>query len=237
MGTAGLRTLTMRLAQFISGLATRRRVRFLSLGLILAAVAVWVVSFATARRWKDCFRLLLGRGYAEYCIAGTILNAHHPEDLYDFSLRISFTTNCVLGRDRMIPSPSLRAVLRSFSPTACHTALRLVVLFWALASLALFLAGFRLLWTAIPQCGNQRFPPAVLAAGLVPAFPCRMLVGRTSLGSRVLFRQLSNLLSVSKPRSARRSCPGCVPVQTHLAPLARSDAPPYASIRPWRVSS
>ncbi len=158
-------------AKFICGLATQERIRFLSIGFILAAVAGWCLSFATVERGKTIFGSNLGADFAEYYVAGTILNEHDAEGLYDFSLqdRLYHEVVPAAGAKESLPfvyAPFFAAFVRPLAllPYAWS------YFIFSSVSMALFVAGFRLLWISVPETESENYVLANLIAVSFPPF-------------------------------------------------------------------
>jgi hypothetical protein len=68
-------------------LLPRHRLRFIAISFVLMALALLIISFATARGSQTIFGPTLGADYAGFYSAATLLNTGPPEQLYDLALQ------------------------------------------------------------------------------------------------------------------------------------------------------
>jgi len=73
--------------ELINRVAKPHRIRLVSIVVIAAATMLLLVSFATSADRETVFGPQLGADYANFYIAGTILNSADPSQLYDVRLQ------------------------------------------------------------------------------------------------------------------------------------------------------
>lgn len=158
-------SLLPQIADRIGSLATRDRVRFVSVGFSIGAALAFVISFFTVDGGKTLFGPTLGADFAQYYVVGTILNSSAAQQLYDFSLQNQLCHKLLPGSD---PNESLPFVYAPFFAALIRPLAvlpyELSFFLWAVASLTLYTTGFRILWKTVPELAGADSLSAFLAA-------------------------------------------------------------------------
>jgi Glycosyltransferase family 87 len=155
---------------FDGGPAQRARIRFVSSTILILAMLLLGLSFATAPGGgRTAFGSMLGADFAGFYTAGWILNHHQPAQLYDnaFQDEIHHHLHPHLGMEEKLPYLHPPFVAWAFRPFALLP-YRAAFALWLLVSLAVYLFGLMLTFRGIPMSAADRRSVLLLALSFEP---------------------------------------------------------------------
>ena len=168
----------------------------------LAAMTVAFVSASQNHR-QTVFGEPLGADFAAFYDAGTLINRYGVGKLYDLSLQAEIYHEGFPLVDRNTDIFFLNAPFLALPlPILARLAYPWAYALWAIASLALYAGGFRLLWRELKGMPEALFPTALLVAVTFMPFMVECLaggqttaVGFLSLASAVLLEGRGKLFA------------------------------------------
>jgi hypothetical protein len=153
------------LRRFIDQRLNQRYVRSIAVLVLAVFFMVLTVSFVTAKRGKTIFGPFLGADFGAYYVAGQIFNNYGPASIYDGSLHRR------LYKENFPDAPADQALMYVNAPFFLIPFIFLsklpyawAYLIWLLISLSLYIAGFSILWRALPSLPQQMWLTALLVA-------------------------------------------------------------------------
>jgi glycosyl transferase family 87 len=167
---------------FIEQRLNQAYIRRIAILVLAIYVFVLTVSFATAKGGRTVFGPFLGADFGAFYVAGKIFNEYGPENIYDVSLhqrlyKETFPTAPPGEELSYANAPFFVApfILLSRLPYAWAYFL------WLVISVSLFVAGFSILWRALPSLPNDlRLTGLLLALSFWPFLVECLAGGQTS---------------------------------------------------------
>lgn len=167
--------------RFIERRLNRRYISTIAIVVLAIFTIVLTLSFATARRGKTVFGPFLGADFGAFYVAGQIYNNYGPSSIYDAELhrRIYKEDFPDAPADEQLfyanaPFFVVPFILLSRLPYAW------AYLIWLVISLALFLAGFSILWRALELPRENRLTALLIALSFWPFLVECLAGGQTS---------------------------------------------------------
>ena len=151
--------------RFIEQRLNQAYVRRIAVLVLAIFVLILSVSFATATRGKTVFGPFLGADFGAFYVAGQIFNQYAPASIYDVPLHRR------LYKENFPDAPENEELTYANAPFFVIPFIFLsrlpyawAYLIWLVISLSLYIAGFRILWRALPS-----LPPEMWWTGLLLA--------------------------------------------------------------------
>jgi hypothetical protein len=156
--------------RFLDRRLRQDRVRFVSGAVLGMSLLLLAVAFATASQGRTAFGSDLGADYAQFYVAGTLLDRYPAERLYDFELQRRLYHEVLPGLEEQVQLPYAYPPFIAFVlwplarlPYAWSFAV------WLVLSLSLYSLGLRLLLSRLPSLsGPDRVTAVLLALSFEP---------------------------------------------------------------------
>ena len=136
--------------RFIERRLNRRYVRTIAIVVLAIFTIILTVSFATAKRGKTVFGPFLGADFGAFYVAGQIYSNYGPESIYDAELHRR------MYKEDFPDAPANEQLFYANAPffvvpfiLLSRLPYSLAYLIWLTISVALFVAGFSILWRAL----------------------------------------------------------------------------------------
>ncbi len=173
--------------EIINGIAKAHRIQFVSVAVIVVAAILLLLSFAASEDRKTVFGPQLGADYANFYIAGTILNSAEPGRLYDLRLQSQLYHELLpqAPPDTILPypyAPFFAVFCRPFALLPYEWS----YFAWLAVGLVAYVVGFLLVWKASPKLDNVSLPAALLVALSFMPFVFDGWIGGQSVGIIIL---------------------------------------------------
>lgn len=171
-----------RVAERVSSLLDRQRVRFVCATVIVMAAVMLAVGFVTAEQGQTVFGPQLGADYAQFYVAGTLLNSTRPARLYDLSLQDKIYHQQFPTVPQGISLPCLHApffavLMRPFALLPYKWSYGV----WLIVGMALYTAGLRLLWRSTQLGPEYDFPTTwLVSVSFLPLLAVSWMGGQSS---------------------------------------------------------
>ncbi len=151
--------------RFIERRLNQRYIRRIAILVLAIFVVVLTVSFATAKRGKTVFGPFLGADFGAFYVAGQIFNNYGRASIYDVPLHRR------LYKENFPDAPANEELTYANAPFFVIPFIFLsrlpyawAYLIWLLISLSLYIAGFSILWRALPSLPQEIRLTALLVA-------------------------------------------------------------------------
>jgi hypothetical protein len=163
---------------FIERRLNRSYVQFICILVLAVYLILLTVAFATNVKGKTIFGPYLGADFGAYYIAGKIFNEHGPQRIYDAALhnQLYLTEFPWAPRDSQLYYANAPFFITPFTVLA-RLPYAWAYLCWLLFSLLLYLAGFSLVWKALPEIPRDAWRVGVLLALSFMPFLVECLAG------------------------------------------------------------
>ena len=150
---------------FIERRLNQAYIRRIAILVLAVCVIVLTFSFATAKRGRTVFGPFLGADFGAFYVAGQIYNRYGPANIYDGSLHRQ------LYKENFPDAPMDEELSYANAPFFVIPFIFLSRLpyapayaIWLLISISLYLAGFSILWRALPSLSRELWLTALLLA-------------------------------------------------------------------------
>lgn len=160
----------------------RPYIQFICLLVLAVYLVVFVVSFATSVRGRTIFGPHLGADFGAFYIAGNIFNTQSPDRIYDAELhhRLYQEHFPDAPADSQLPYVNAPFFVLPFTVLA-RLPYSWAYLSWVVLSLALYLAGFALIWKGLDGISRDaRLVALLLALSFMPFLVECLAGGQTS---------------------------------------------------------
>jgi hypothetical protein len=156
----------------------RPYIQFICVLVLTVYLVVLVVSFATNVRGRTIFGPYLGADFGAYYIAGKIFNTRSPDQIYDATLhhRLYQEQFPDVPSDSQLPYVNAPFFILPFTILA-RLPYSWAYLFWLLVSLALYVAGFTLIWKTLDGIPRDAWLTSLLLALSFMPFLVECLAG------------------------------------------------------------
>lgn len=138
--------------RFIERRLNQPYIRRITIMVLAVFVVILTISFATAQRGKTVFGPFLGADFGAFYVAGQIFNDHGAANIYDIPLHRR------LYKENFPDAPDNEELTYANAPFFVAPFFLLsrlpyawAYLIWLLVSLSLYIAGFSILWRALPS--------------------------------------------------------------------------------------
>jgi hypothetical protein len=151
--------------RFLARRLERGRIRFVTSAVLLIALALLAVSFATSDRGRTWFRPPLGADYTGFYTAATILNQAGPNYLYDVEYQDQLYHELLpnLPADECLPYVHPPFVALAFRPLALLP-YEWSFGIWLVISAGLYLLGLRTVWASLRGAPPAEWTTVLLLA-------------------------------------------------------------------------
>ena len=136
--------------RFIERRLNRRYIRTIAIVVLAIFTVILTVSFATAKRGRTIFGPFLGADFGAFYVAGQIYNNYGPASIYDAELHRR------VYKEDFPDAPATEQLFYANAPffvvpfiLLSRLPYALAYLIWLTISVALFVAGFSMLWRAL----------------------------------------------------------------------------------------
>jgi hypothetical protein len=151
--------------RFIERRLNQNYIRKIAILVLAVVFIVLTISFATAKRGKTIFGPFLGADFGAFYVAGQIFNNYGPARIYDFRLQRD------VFKQNFPDAPDDEALLYANAPFFIAPFVLLsrlpyswAYLIWLVFSLALYIAGFSILWRSLESLPRDIWLTALLLA-------------------------------------------------------------------------
>lgn len=167
---------------FIERRLSRPYIQFICILVLAVYLVVVVASFATSAKGRTIFGPYLGADFAAFYIAGKIFNTHSPDQIYDAGLHHQLYQEQFPDAppDSHLPYVNAPFFILPFTLLS-RLPYSWAYLFWVVLSLALYAAGFTLIWRTLDGIpGDAWFVSLLLALSFMPFLVECLAGGQTS---------------------------------------------------------
>ena len=180
---------------FIERRLGRPYIQFICLLVLAVYLAVALVSFSTSAKGRTIFGPYLGADFAAYYVAGKIFNTYSPDQIYDAGLEQKLYQEQFPDAppDSHLPYVNAPFFILPFTLLA-RLPYSWAYLGWVVLSLALYVAGFKLIWGTLDGIpADAWFVSLLLALSFMPFLVECLAGGQTSaIGFFCLAAAISN---------------------------------------------
>jgi hypothetical protein len=160
----------------------RPYIQFICLLVLAVYLIALLVSFATSVRGRTIFGSYLGADFGAFYIAGKIFNTHSPDRIYDAGLHHQLYQEQFPDAppDSQLPFANAPFFVLPFTVLA-RLSYSWAYLFWVVLSIALYLAGFALVWRTLDGIPRDAwFVSLLLVLSFMPFLVECLAGGQTS---------------------------------------------------------
>lgn len=163
---------------FIERRLNRPYIQFICVLVLTVYVAVFAIAFATSAQGRTVFGPSLGADFAAFYVAGKIFNTHSPDRIYDSQLHHQLYQEQFPNAepDTRLPYVNAPFFILPFTVLA-RLPYSWAYLCWLVLSLALYLAGYSLIWKTLDGMPRDAWLTALLLALSFMPFLVECLAG------------------------------------------------------------